>query len=350
MAVTEAVSIARHLREGQVIPAHPLALDAARKLDERRQRGLTRYYIDAGAGGIAVGVHTTQFAIRDPGVGLYRPVLELAAEEARAALGSAPRPVALIAGVCGHTRQALTEAELAASLGYNAGLLSLGGWDTETEAAMIEHCRAVADVIPLFGFYLQPAVGGRVLSYDFWRRFAEIPNVWAIKIAPFNRYQTFDVVRAVVDAGRVDIALYTGNDDNIVADLLTPYPIDVGGTTELRWIVGGLLGQWAVWTRAAVKLLERIKRARESGSVDSSLLSLGAALTDANAAIFDAANAFRGCIPGIHEVLRRDGLLDGIWCLDPIETLSAGQSENITRVSRSYPELTDEPLIGLAVR
>jgi hypothetical protein len=350
MAVTEAVSIARHLREGQVIPAHPLALDAARKLDERWQRGLTRYYIDAGAGGIAVGVHTTQFAIRDPGVGLYRPVLELAAEEARAALASAPRPVALIAGVCGHTRQALTEAELAASLGYNAGLLSLGGWDTETEAAMIEHCRAVADVIPLFGFYLQPAVGGRVLSYDFWRRFAEIPNVWAIKIAPFNRYQTFDVVRAVVDAGRVDIALYTGNDDNIVADLLTPYPIDVGGTTELRWIVGGLLGQWAVWTRAAVKLLERIKRARESGSVDSSLLSLGAALTDANAAIFDAANAFRGCIPGIHEVLRRDGLLDGIWCLDPNETLSAGQSENITRVSRSYPELTDEPLIGLAVR
>jgi hypothetical protein len=350
MAVTDAVSIAKHLREGQVIPAHPLALDASRRLDERRQRGLTCYYIDAGAGGIAVGVHTTQFAIRDPGVGLYRPVLELAAEEARAALASAPRPVALIAGVCGHTRQALTEAELAASLGYNAGLLSLGGWDTETEAAMIEHCRAVADVIPLFGFYLQPAVGGRVLSYDFWRRFAEIPNVWAIKIAPFNRYQTFDVVRAVVDAGRVDIALYTGNDDNIVADLLTPYPIDVGGTTELRWIVGGLLGQWAVWTRAAVKLLERIKRARESGSVDSSLLSLGAALTDANAAIFDAANAFRGCIPGIHEVLRRDGLLDGIWCLDPNETLSAGQSENITRVSRSYPELTDEPLIGLAVR
>jgi hypothetical protein len=341
MGVSDAVSIREHLREGQVIPAHPLALDAARRLDERRQRGLTRYYIDAGAGGIAVGVHTTQFAIRDPGVGLYRPVLELAADEARSALRHAPRPFAMIAGICGHTRQALTEAELATSIGLDAGLLSLGDWRTETEAAMIDHCRAVADVIPLFGFYLQPAVGGRVLSYDFWRRFAEIPNVWAIKIAPFNRYQTFDVVRAVVDAGRDDIALYTGNDDNIVADLLTPYPIDVGGTTELRWIVGGLLGQWAVWTRAAVKLLERIKRARESGSIDSSLLSLGAALTDANAAIFDAANAFRGCIPGIHEVLRRDGLLDGIWCLDPTETLSPGQAENITRVIRSYPELTD---------
>ncbi|MDQ3243573.1 MAG: dihydrodipicolinate synthase family protein [Gemmatimonadota bacterium] len=341
MDVSNAESVHQHLRAGQVIPAHPLALDAARRLDERRQRGLTRYYIEAGAGGIAVGVHTTQFAIRDPAIGLYRPVLELAAEEARAAPDTASRPLALIAGVCGHTPQARAEAELAASLGYHAGLLSLGDWRTETEAAMIEHCRAIAEVIPLFGFYLQPAVGGRVLSYDFWRRFSEIPNVWAIKIAPFSRYQTFDVVRAVVETGREDIALYTGNDDNIVADLLTPYPIDVGGTTVRRWIDGGLLGQWAVWTRAAVKLLEHIKRARHSGSIDSSLLSLGAALTDANAAVFDAANAFRGCIPGIHEVLRRNGLLDGIWCLDPSETLSSGQGENITRVSRSYPELTD---------
>jgi len=340
MAVSDPVSVHQHLREGQVIPAHPLALNAARKLDERRQRGLTRYYIDAGAGGVAVGVHTTQFAIRDPAIGLYRTVLELAVDEANTARKTS-RPFAMIAGVCGHPPQALAEAELAASLGYHAGLLSLGGWREETEAAMIEHCRAVAEVIPLFGFYLQPAVGGRVLSYDFWRRFSEIPNVWAIKIAPFNRYQTFDVVRAVVEAGRDDIALYTGNDDNIVADLLTPYPIDVGGTPVQRWIDGGLLGQWAVWTRGAVKLLERIKRVRESGSVDSSLLSLGAALTDANAAVFDAANAFRGCIPGIHEVLRRDRLLDGIWCLDPNETLSPGQGENITRVTRSYPELTD---------
>lgn len=347
MVASDRVSVREHLRAGQVIPAHPLALTATRRLDERRQRGLTRYYVDAGAGGVAVGVHTTQFAIRDPGVALYRPVLELAAEEARAALRdsstTAPRPFAMIAGLCGRTRQARTEAELAAVLGYDAGLLSLGDWRTEAEAEIIEHCRTVAETIPLFGFYLQPAVGGRVLSHSFWRAFAEIPNVWAIKIAPFNRYQTFDVVRAVVEAGRDDIALYTGNDDNIVADLLTPYPIDVGGTTVLRWIDGGLLGQWAVWTRAAVRLLERIKCVREARSIDPSLLSLGAALTDANAAVFDAAHAFRGCIPGIHEVLRRDGLLDGTWCLDADETLSPGQAENIARVMRSYPELADRP-------
>lgn len=344
MAVSDGVSVREHLRAGQVIPAHPLALDAARTLDERRQRGLTRYYVNAGAGGIAVGVHTTQFAIRDPAVNLYRPVLELAIDEARAALGGAPRPFAMIAGICGHTPQARAEAELAVALGYDAGLLSLGAWRTETEAEIIDHCRNVAEAIPLFGFYLQPAVGGRVLSYDFWRRFAEIPNVWAIKIAPFNRYQTFDVVRAVVEAGRDDIALYTGNDDNIVADLLTPYAIKVGDTTVTRWIDGGLLGQWAVWTSAAVKLLERIRRARKAGSMDLSLLSDGVALTDANAAVFDAANAFRGCIPGIHEVLRRDGLLDGIWCLDPNETLSPEQADNITRVMRSYPELTERSL------
>lgn len=334
------VSVREHLRAGRVIPAHPLALDADRHLDERRQRGLTRYYIDAGAGGIAVGVHTTQFAIRDSAIGLYHPVLELAMDEARAALRSSRRPFAMIAGVVGHTVQACAEAELAAMLGYDAGLLSLGAWRSESEAEILEHCRTVGDVIPLFGFYLQPAVGGRVLSYDFWRRFAEIPNVWAIKIAPFDRYQTFDVVRAVVEAGRDDIALYTGNDDNIVADLLTPYSIDVDGTKVTRWIDGGLLGQWAVWTRTAVKLLERIKQAR-AAAVDASLLSLGAALTDANAAVFDAANAFRGCIPGIHDVLRRTGLLDGIWCLDPHETLSPGQAEEITRVMRSYPELAD---------
>ena len=342
MAGSEHVSVREHLRTGQVIPAHPLALTSSRTLDEARQRGLTRYYIDAGAGGIAVGVHTTQFAIRDAGVGLYRPVLELAAEEARAALSGADRPFALVAGVCGHTAQAGTEAEIAAALGYDAGLLSLGDWRTESEAELIDHCRAIAEVIPLFGFYLQPAVGGRVLSYAFWREFAEIPNVWAIKIAPFNRYQTIDVVRAVVEAGRDDIALYTGNDDNIVADLLTPFPVHVGGTTVVRWIDGGLLGQWAVWTRGAVSLLTAIKAARVTGEFEPTLLSHGAALTDANAAVFDAANAFRGCIPGIHEVLRRQGLLDGIWCLDPLETMSAGQADEITRVWRSYPEVTDD--------
>ena len=334
------MSVREFLRAGQVIPAHPLALTANRTLDEARQRGLTRYYIDAGAGGVAVGVHTTQFAVRDSAVGLFRPVLELAMEESRSRADMS-RPFAMIAGVCGHTAQARTEAEIAASLGYDAGLLSLGDWRTEDEAELLEHCRIIGETIPLFGFYLQPAVGGRVLSYRFWREFAEIPSVWAIKIAPFNRYQTIDVVRAVVEAGRNDIALYTGNDDNIVADLLTPFPVAVGGATVVRWIDGGLLGQWAVWTRAAVATLARIKAARSSAMVDVSLLSEGAALTDANAAVFDAAHGFAGCIPGIHEVLRRQGLLDGIWCLDPNETLSPGQSDEITRVERSYPGVTD---------
>jgi dihydrodipicolinate synthase/N-acetylneuraminate lyase len=334
------MNVREHLREGQVIPAHPLALNEHRKLDENRQRGLTRYYVDAGAGGVAVGVHTTQFAIRDSSVGLFRPVLELAMDEARRRVGD-ERTFAMIAGVCGHTAQASTEAEIAAALGYDAGLLSLGDWREESESELIEHCRVIAEIIPLFGFYLQPAVGGRVLSYKFWREFAEIPGVWAIKIAPFNRYQTIDVVRAVVEAGRDDIALYTGNDDNIIADLLTPFPVHTGGETVVRWIDGGLLGQWAVWTRAAVEILSEIKKMRARGSIDASLLSLGAALTDANSAVFDSANRFAGCIPGIHEVLRRDGLLDGLWCLDPHERLSPGQADDITRVERSYPRVTD---------
>jgi dihydrodipicolinate synthase/N-acetylneuraminate lyase len=335
------VSVREHLRAGQVIPAHPLALTARRTLDEERQRGLTRYYIASGAGGVAVAVHTTQFAIRDSSIGLLRPVLELAMDEVKRSAVLGARPFAMIAGVCGHTAQARTEAEIAAALGYDAGLVSLGDWRTEPESELILHCREIAEVIPLFGFYLQPAVGGRVLSYDFWRELAEIPNLWAVKIAPFNRYQTIDVVRAVVEAGRDDVALYTGNDDNIVADLLTPFPVQAGGTTVLRWIDGGLLGQWAMWTRAAVALLDDIKAARPRGAIDPSLLSRGAALTDANAAIFDAAHGFRGCIPGIHDVLRRQGLLDGTWCLDPGEVLSPGQVEEIDRVIRSYPELTD---------
>lgn len=341
-----AVSAREHLREGQVIPAHPLALTARRTLDERRQRGLTEYYVNAGAGGLAVGVHTTQFAIRDSAVGLYRPVLELAMEAVKSALdGPAARPFAMIAGICGHTAQARAEAEIAAALGYDAGLLSLGDWRTESESELLDHCRVIADTIPLFGFYLQPAVGGRSLSYRFWREFAEIPSVWAIKIAPFNRYQTIDVVRAVVEAGRLDIALYTGNDDNIVADLLTPFPVSVGGTTIIRWIDGGLLGQWAVWTRAAVATFAAIKLARVTGEFAPSLLSHGAALTDANSAVFDTAHGFAGCIPGIHEVLRRQGLLDGIWCLDERETLSPGQDDEITRVVRSYPDVTDAGLL-----
>jgi dihydrodipicolinate synthase/N-acetylneuraminate lyase len=332
------LSTRAHLREGVVIPAHPLALAANRTLDERRQRGLTRYYVNAGAGGLAVGVHTTQFAIRDPSIGLYRPVLEMAIDEARATLAGAPRPFGLIAGVCGHTAQATTEAEIAAALGYDAALLSLGDWRTEPEDELLEHCRTIGQIMPLFGFYLQPAVGGRVLSHTFWREFVEIPSVWAIKVAPFNRYQTIDVVRAVTEAGRDDIALYTGNDDNIVADLLTPFPVHVGGETVIRWIDGGLLGQWAMWTERAVAVMAAVKSARDSGTIDPSFLAYGAALTDANGAIFDAANGFAGCIPGIHEVLRRQGLLDGIWCLDPTEDLSPRQDEEITRVMHALTE------------
>jgi dihydrodipicolinate synthetase family protein len=335
------LNVREHLLQGQVIPAHPLALTAQRRLDERRQRALTRYYVAAGAGGVAVGVHTTQFAIREPHVGLYRPVLELAAQTARASLASSVRPFALIAGAVGTTANAVGEAETAASLGYDAVLLSLGAWQDAPETEILDHCRAVAGVLPLFGFYLQPAVGGRVLSYAFWREFAEIENLWAIKIAPFDRYKTLDVVRAVA-AARDDIALYTGNDDSIVVDLLTPFPAESGGRETPRQIVGGLLGQWAVWTRGAVRLLQRLRSARASATIDTHWLALAAALTDANGAIFDAANAFAGCIPGIHEVLRRQGLLCGTWCLEPREALSPGQADEIDRVSRRYPFLAAE--------
>lgn len=322
----------QHLLAGQVIPAHPLALTAERRLDEACQRGLTRYYVEAGAGGIAVGVHTTQFAIREHG--LLQPVLLLAAETAREELARAPRPFALISGAIGRTKQAVEEATIARELGYDAVLLSLGAWKDDPDGEILEHCRMVAKVLPLFGFYLQPAVGGRVLGYEFWRRFAEIKDLVAIKIAPFNRYQSLDVVRAVVDAGRDDVALYTGNDDNILIDLLTTFPGN-------RRIVGGLLGQWAVWTRRAVEQLAAIKQLPAGGPIGAEWLTRAAALTDANAAVFDPKNGFAGCIPGIHEVLRRQGLLDGTWCLHPDENLSPGQSAEIDRVMSSYPELTD---------
>lgn len=308
-----------------VIPAHPLALNANRKLDERRQRALTRYYADSGAGGIAVAVHTTQFAIRD--CGLLEPVLSLAAEQSGTLLK--------VAGAVGPTPQAVREATLAASLGYDAVLLSLAALKTATIDELVDHSRAVAEVLPVIGFYLQPAVGGRLLPYEFWRRFAQIENVAAIKIAPFNRYQTIDVVRAVADSGRAaEIALYTGNDDNIVGDLVTPFRIN---NSELRF-AGGLLGQWAVWTHRAAEMLRRIQNGE-------TLMDWMIPLTDANAALFDAANQFHGCIAGLHEVLRRQGLLDGIWCLDPHEGLSPGQAEEIDRVTKAYPFLTDDEFV-----
>jgi dihydrodipicolinate synthase/N-acetylneuraminate lyase len=344
MAASDRASVLRTaLGAGAAIPAHPLALTPDRALDERHQRALTRYYVDAGAGGIAVGVHTTQFAIRRPEIGLLRPVLELAAESAREWLDGRERTFALVAGAIGDTTQAVAEAELAASLGYDLVLLSLGALKDASDADLVAHCRAVADVLPVFGFYLQPAVGGRVLGYEFWRAFAEIERVWAIKIAPFNRYQTLDVVRAVADAGRDDIALYTGNDDAIVADLVTPIPVGTRG--DSRRIVGGLLGQWAVWTHSAVALLDRAHRAAEARTIDAALLRDGAALTDANAVIFDATHGFAGCIPGIHEVLRRQGLLRGTWCLDPHETLSPGQAEQLDRVCREHPSLADDAFV-----
>jgi hypothetical protein len=334
------------LRQGVVIPASPLALNAQRRWDERRQRALWRYYIAAGAGGIAVGVHTTQFAIRDPQIGLFRPLLELACEEFDRADATRNEPLVRIAGICGDTPQALSEAELARAMGFHAGLLSLFALKEADDDTLIAHCQRVAEVIPLVGFYLQPAVGGRVLSYRFWRRFAEIENVVAIKIAPFNRYQTLDVVRAIAEAERDDIALYTGNDDNIVLDLLTPYRFNVGGKQVERRIVGGLLGHWAVWTKRAVELLERCHVAAQQPAIPADLLRLAIEVTDCNAAFFDAANGFRGCIAGIHEVLRRQGLLEGIWCLDPNETLSPGQADEIDRVYRSYPHLNDDAFVA----
>lgn len=328
------MSFRQQLQHGIAIPAHPLALNAQRKLDERRQRALSRYYIAAGVGGLAVGVHTTQFAIRDPKVGLFRPVLELAKKE----MDRAAKPLVRIGGICGTTKQAASEAELLRSLGYHAGLLSLGAMRDASEDEMIAHCRTVAEVLPIIGFYLQPSVGGRVLRHSFWRRFAEIENVVAIKIAPFNRYQTLDVVRAVIEAGRDDIALYTGNDDSIVTDFLTPFRFD----GKERRIVGGLLGHWSVWTQRAVELLERCRHA----DATPELLRLGIEVTDSNAAFFDAANAFHGCIAGLHEILRRQGLLEGLWCLDEHESLSPGQLEEIDRVCRAYPHLNDDVFVA----
>jgi len=333
------------LRRGLVIPAHPLALRADGWLDERRQRALSRYYIAAGCGGLAVGVHTTQFAIR--AAGLFEPVLSLAAEEMTRADAQRKEGLVRIGGICGQTPQALAEAALLRRLGYHAGLLSLGALPDADDEALLGHCRKVADVIPLVGFYLQPSVGGRVLPHSFWRSFAEIPQVVAIKIAPFNRYHTLDVVRAVVEAGRDDIALYTGNDDSIVADLVTPFRFQVAGRTVERSIVGGLLGHWSVWTAKAAPLLEECRALARGGSaVPAELLRRGVEITDANAAFFDAAHGFKGCIAGLHEVLRRQGLLESVRCLDPAEVLSPGQQQEIERVYRAYPHLNDDAFVA----
>jgi dihydrodipicolinate synthase/N-acetylneuraminate lyase len=333
------------LLDGLVIPAHPLALTADRKLDERRQRALTRYYMDAGAGGLAVGVHTTQFAIRDPAVGLLEPVLALARETGEAWSGPGAAPLVYVAGVIGDTRQATAEAGLAARLGYHVALVSLGGLDEWPIAQLVDHVRAVAEILPVMGFYLQPAVGGRQLPYRFWRQLAELEDLVAIKIAPFDRDRTAEVVRAVWDAGRAGaVALYTGNDDHIVLDLLTAYRFGDGPPVRM---VGGLLGQWALWTRRAVGLHAQCRRVAQGGASPSAeLLTAAAQLSDANAAIFDAAHQYAGCLPGIHEVLRRQGLLAGAWCLREGEVLSPGQRAAIDRVLVAYSELTDDAFVA----
>ena len=330
------------LRRGTVIPAHPLALDGSRRLDARRQRALTRYYLDAGAGGLAVGVHSTQFAIRE--VGLYEPVLAGAARTARE---WTQRPVVLIAGLCGRTDQAIKESQVALAHGYHAGMLSLAAMKGASIDELIAHCASVAEQIPLVGFYLQTAVGGIALPVEFWRRFALIDNVIAVKMAPFNRYRTLDVVRGIVAASAQDrVTLYTGNDDHIVLDLLVPFVVKKGDAEIRVRIRGGLLGHWSVWTRSAVEQLERIHAAVETGTVDASLLALDSRVTDCNSALFDVAHDFAGCIAGCHEVLRRQGLLGGTWCLDPSEALSPGQAAEIDRVCREHADLADDAFVA----
>ena len=330
------------IADGTVLPAHPLALDSSRKLDVRHQRALSRYYIDAGAGGLAVGVHTTQFAIRETGI--YRPVLELAAETASA---WTKRPLAMVAGLVGPTQQAIGEANTARGIGYHAGLLSLAAMKSASEDEIIAHCTAVSREIPLVGFYLQPAVGGVILSANFWKRFAAIDNVIAIKIAPFNRYRTLDVLRGVHAAGALDrIALYTGNDDHILLDLTLPFDLRDEGVTTRIYFKGGLLGHWSVWTKSAIAQFERCKAVRYKDTIPADLLALDARVTDCNSAFFDVAHNFHGCIPGCHEVLRRQGLMQGIWCLDPSEGLSPGQLEEIDRVYREHADLSDDNFVA----
>jgi dihydrodipicolinate synthase/N-acetylneuraminate lyase len=335
------------VRQGCVIPATPLALDANRQFDRRHQTALLRYYIDAGAGGIAIGVHTTQFAIREPAVGLYEPVLTHTSQVIDEYSKTTGREIFKVAGVCGETNQALQEAAFAVSAGYHACLLSLAALPEASVEELLAHCRAVSQIMPVIGFYLQPAVGGRILPYAFWRAFAEIDNVIAIKIAAFNRYQTLDVVRGLCDAGREDeITLYTGNDDNIVADLLTEYRIQTSQGAKCVRFRGGLLGHWAVWTKSAVELLNRVHQTLQaSENVPAELLRLNIEVTDCNAALFDAANNFTGCIPGIHEILQRQGLLPGTWCLNPEEILSPGQKQELDRVIAAYPECNDDDFV-----
>lgn len=331
------------LRKGTCIPAHPLVLNDDREVDQLRQRAVTRYYLDAGAGGMAVGVHTTQFAIRD--VGLYEPVLRLAAETA---YDWSDAPKVMIAGVTGKTQQAVKEAQIARGLGYHAALLNLAMLKGSSEGEILTHCKAIALEMPVIGFALLPEVGGFHLSYDFWRAFAQIENVIAIKMAPFDRYRTLEIVRAVCDSGMSEtVTLYTGNDDHIVLDLLQPFIVrSKDGQSETRMrIRGGLLGHWSVWVKKSVSLLEQIQQLPDGADVPENLLALDSIVTDCNLAIYDALNNLTGCIPGCLEVLRRQGLLENNLCLNPAEVLSAGQADQINRVYAMYPEMNDDAFV-----
>jgi hypothetical protein len=339
------MDIRKHLLDGQVIPALPLALDASRKLSEQHQRALVRYYVQAGCGGLAVAVHSTQFEIRNHEHGLFRPILKLASQTIETELAETGRNFAKIAGVCGDTRQALAEAATAGELGYHAVLASLAAFRDQSEEQVLQHCRSVSEVMPLLGFYLQPAAGGRLLSHRFWREFVEIPNALGAKVAPFNRYQTLEVIRAVAESGRMDFALYTGNDDNIVMDLLTPFRFETPRGRVERRFSGGLLGHWGVWTRAAVQLFQKSQTLQHEAPLESNWLELAVAVTDMNAAVFDPAHDFAGCIPGILEVLRRQGLVPTNLCLNPAEVLSPGQAAEITRVTKAYPDLVDDEFV-----
>ncbi|MBO5315805.1 MAG: dihydrodipicolinate synthase family protein [Clostridia bacterium] len=336
----------KKLHEGTVIPANPLALDENRKFDEKRQRAVCRYYLDSGVGGLAVAVHTTQFEIRDPEYNLLEPVLRVAKDEAAKYEEATGKVIVMVAGACGPKEQAVKEALLAKSLGYDAVLLSPGGLNHLSEEELIERTRAVAEVMPVIGFYLQTAVGGRHFTYDYWTKIAEIPGVVAIKAAPFNRYYTYDVVRAVAMSSRRDeITLYTGNDDNIVLDLITTYRFEIDGKTYEKGFIGGLLGHWSVWTKKAVELFEKCKAVREMSEIPAEILTLAAEVTDTNAVFFDTANDFKGCIAGLHEVLRRQGIFKGTWCLNPDEKMSQGQAEEIDRIYKAYPHLNDDEFI-----
>jgi len=332
------------IRRGTVIPATPLALDVRRRFDARRQRALMRYYIDAGVGGIAVGMHFTQFEIRMPGIDLYEPVLRECAEEIDSWSAANGKTIVKIAGINGRTPDALRQAEVARELGYDCAIVSMAAFGQALDQEMLHHMKELGKVMPLFGFYLLTGVGGIMLPYRFWRELVELEAVIGIKIAPFDRYGTIDVVRAVAESGRAEaVTLYTGNDDSIIYDLITPFRF--GGTTVR--IRGGLLGQWACWTKRAVELLERVHGMVERGeAIGPEMLTLSAEITDANAALFDPAHRFAGSIPGVNEILRRQGLLEGIWTLKPDEVLSPGQAEEIDRVTRAYPHLTDDAFVA----